>query len=139
MARTRRRTQAPPQRLILDSGAVIALSRQDQRARAALTAAWEAGVEVSIPSVVVAETVRGSARDAPVNGIIKAVGPARPVDEGTGRIAGGLLGQARSNGTVDAIVVASAIQLGGAVILTGDPEDLNLLASGHPDVVIHPL
>ena len=55
MARTRRRTQIPPpQRLILDSGAVIALSRNDQRARAALAAAWEAGVEVSIPSLVVA-------------------------------------------------------------------------------------
>ena len=68
MASSRRRVKAtPPTRLILDSGAVIALSRNDQRARAALAAAWEAGVEVSIPSVVVAETVRGSAKDAPVN------------------------------------------------------------------------
>jgi len=72
MARTRRRTETPPpQRLILDSGAVIALSRNDERARATLAAAWEAGVEVSIPSLVVAETVRGSAKDAPVNRVIK--------------------------------------------------------------------
>jgi len=140
MARTRRRTQdPPPQRLILDSGAVIALSRNDQRARAALAAAWEAGVEVSIPSLVVAETVRGSAKDAPVNRVIKAVGEVRPADEGTGRVAGGLLGAARSNSTVDAVVVASAIELGGGVVLTGDPDDLEALANGHPEVVVRTL
>ncbi len=140
MARTRRRTQdPPPQRLILDSGAVIALSRNDQRARAALAAAWEAGVEVSIPSLVVAETVRGSAKDAPVNRVIKAVGEVRPADEGTGRVAGGLLGAARSNSTVDAVVVASAIELGGGVVLTGDPDDLEAFANGHPEVVVRTL
>ena len=86
MARSRRRTQAPPpQRLILDSGAVIALSRNDLRARATLAAAREAGVEVSIPSVVVAETVRGSAKDAKVNRVIKSVGEVTAADERTGR------------------------------------------------------
>jgi hypothetical protein len=46
MARSHRRTQAPPpQRLILDSGAVIALSRNDVCARAVLAAAWEAADE----------------------------------------------------------------------------------------------
>ena len=91
MARTRR-TQAPPLRLILDGGAVIALSRNDARARAALAAAYEVGASVSIPSVVVAETVRGAARDAPVNRVISAVGQVVPADEATGRIAGSLLG-----------------------------------------------
>jgi hypothetical protein len=42
----KRRTEAPPQRLILDAGAVIASSRFDVRARAALAAAVEAGAEV---------------------------------------------------------------------------------------------
>ncbi len=140
MARSRRRTQAPPpQRLILDSGAVIALSRNDLRARAALAAAREAGVEVSIPSVVVAETVRGSAKDAAVNRVIKAVGEVSSADERTGRGAGALLGAARSTSTVDALVVASAIELGGGVVLTGDPDDLEPLASGHSEVVISAL
>jgi len=140
MARSRRRTQAPPpQRLILDSGAVIALSRNDLRARSTLAAAREAGVEVSIPSVVVAETVRGSAKDAPVNRVIKAVGEVSAADESTGRGAGSLLGAARSSSTVDALVVASAIELGGGVVLTGDPNDLEPLASGHPEVVISAL
>jgi predicted nucleic acid-binding protein len=140
MARSRRRqTQVPPQRLILDSGAVIALSRNDPRARATLAAAREAGVEVSIPSVVIAETVRGSAKDASVNRVIKAVGDVSSTDERTGRAAGALLGSARSTSTVDALVVASAIELGGGIVLTGDPDDLEPLATNHPEVVISEL
>ncbi len=137
MARSHRRTQTPPpQRLILDSGAVIALSRNDLRARAILAAAREAGVEVSIPSVVIAETVRGSAKDAKVNRVIKSVGDITAADEDIGRVAGALLGAARSTSTIDALVVASAIEVGGGVVLTGDPNDLEPLASGHPEVVI---
>lgn len=135
----KRRTQAPPQRLILDAGAVIALSRSDVRARAALVAAVEAGAEVSIPAVVVAETVRGAATDAPGNRVVKAVGQVDVVDEAVGRTAGRLLGDAGSSQTVDAIVVATAIEARGAVVLTGDPSDLEALASGHDEVVITPL
>jgi predicted nucleic acid-binding protein len=139
MARTRRTQTTAPHRLILDSGAVIALSRHDARARAVLTAAWEAGVEISIPSVVLAETVRGTATDAPVNRIVRAVGAVIAADEIAGRTAGGLLGTADSNSTVDALVVASAIGVGGGVILTGDPTDLEQLATGHVAVVIQAL
>lgn len=139
MARTRRTQQGPPQRLILDSGAVIALARNDARARAALTAAHGVGVRVSIPSVVVAETVRGAAKDAPVNRIIHAVGEVLPAEESTGRIAGGLIGSTKSQSTTDAVIVATAIEAGGAVILTGDPDDLDTLATAHPEVSIQPL
>ena len=138
MARTRR-TQAPPVRLILDSGAVIALSRNDARARAALAAAYEVGASVSIPSVVVAETVRGTAKDAPVNRVISAVGQEVPADEVTGRIAGALLGATRSASTIDALVVSTAVAAGGAVILTGDPDDLRQLAANNDGVLIQPL
>lgn len=140
MAR-RRQTQSPPAfRLILDSGAVIALSRRDDRARAALAAAWEVGAQVSIPAVVVAETVRGSGpRDAAVNRVITAVGDVGVTDETTGRVAGSLLGTARSDATVDALVVADAIERGGGVILTGNPDNLERLAEGHSEVVIEVL
>lgn len=140
MARRRRRTQdPPPQRLILDAGAVIALSRADQRARAVLAAAREARVDVSIPSVVVAETVRGTAADAPVNRVLKAVGEVDAADEAIGRTASRLLGHAGSSATVDAVVVATAVEVGGAVVLTGDPDDLSALADGHREVVIEAL
>lgn len=138
MAKRTRKPQAPPQRLILDSGAVIALSRNDVRARAGLAAALEADAEVSIPAVVVAETVRGRADEAPVNRIVKAVGEVDLADEAVGRVAG-LLGDTRSSSTVDAIVVATAIEASGAVVLTGDPDDLGALAADHAEVVIQPL
>ena len=134
-----RRAEAPPQRLILDAGAVIALSRADARARAVLAAAVEAGADVSIPAVVIAETVRGVAADAPVNRVVKAVGEVDIVTEAIGRTAGKLLGEADSSATVDAIVVATAIEASGAVILTGDPADLGALASRHREVVVQAL
>jgi predicted nucleic acid-binding protein len=137
VARTRRQT--PPQRLILDAGAVIGLSRADARARAALAAALEAGAEVSVPAVVVAETVRGGAADAPVNRVLKAVGEIDATDEPVGRTAGRLLGSAGSTATVDAVVVATAVEAGGAVILTGDAGDIRRLAADEPAVIIEPL
>ncbi|HXO19553.1 MAG TPA: hypothetical protein VOA87_06465, partial [Thermoanaerobaculia bacterium] len=74
MAGTRREGRQAPQRLILDSGAVIALARGDTKARAFLVRALEFMAPVEIPVVVVAETVRGGPRDAPVNRVLKAVG-----------------------------------------------------------------
>jgi predicted nucleic acid-binding protein len=137
VARVRR--QAPPPHLILDAGAVIGLSRADVRARAALAAALEAGADVSVPAVVVAETVREGPADAPVNRVLKAVGGIDVADEAIGRTAGRLLGRAGSAATVDAIVVATAIEAGGAVILTGDAGDLGRLAADDQRVTIEPL
>jgi predicted nucleic acid-binding protein len=138
MARPRRDRQAP-NRLILDSGAVIALSRRDLRARAFLARALELGALVEIPVVVVAETHRGDLRDAPVHRVLKAVGSVPEAREAHGRTAGRLLGAARSAHTVDALVVAHAVEAGGARILTGDPGDLTSLAASHPEVIIHSL
>jgi predicted nucleic acid-binding protein len=136
----RRRPARPPaHRLILDSGGVIALAREDHRARAALTAAWEVGADVIVPAVVVAETVRGTARDAPVNRILNAVGNVASATEDTARVAGALLARARSAATIDALVVAEAVQGGGGVVLTGDADDLGALSSRHVEVVVQPL
>ncbi len=139
MASTRRESRHAPQRLILDSGAVIALARGDSRARAFLTRALELMAPVEIPVVVVAETVRGGPRDATVNRVLKAVGSVPEAREIHGRTAGRLLGAARSASTVDALVVAQAVEAGGAHILTGDREDLSRLAAQNPEVWIHPL
>jgi predicted nucleic acid-binding protein len=140
MAGTRRPGfQTPPRRLILDSGAVIALARGDQRARAFLARALELNATIEIPVVVLAETVRGGPRDAPLNRILKAIGSVPVAQETHGRTAGRLLGSARSSSTVDALVVAQAVEAGGAQILTGDREDLERLAEAHPEVWIQPL
>lgn len=139
MASLQRAPAPSPRRLILDSGAVIALARGDQRARAFLARALELLAPVEIPVVVVAETLRGGPRDAPVNRVLKAVGTVPEAREVHGRIAGSLLGAARSVATVDALVVAHAIEDGGAHVLTGDREDLVRLAAPHPEVWIHVL
>jgi len=99
----------------------------------------ELGVSVEIPVVVVAETVRGGPRDAPVNRVLKAVGSVPEANEVHGRTAGRLLGAARSSHTIDALVVAHAVDKGGAHILMGDRDDLDRLAAPHPEVWVHPL
>lgn len=139
MAGHPRTDRQAPKRLILDSGAVLALARGDQRTRAFLARALELKVLVETPVVVVAETLRGEARDAPVHRVLKAVGAVPEAREVHGRIAGRLLGAARSAATVDALVVAHAVAAGGAQILTGDREDLEKLAAPHAEVWIHPL
>ncbi|MGH9102182.1 MAG: hypothetical protein ACRDYD_04245 [Acidimicrobiales bacterium] len=54
------------------------------------------------------------------------------------RIAGHLLAalDAGSELAVDALVVATAIRLGGGLVLTHDPTDLHRLAAGHINVAV---
>lgn len=139
MARPRRRQRLTPRLLVLDSGAVIALSRGDARARAFLQRARELMVPVEVPVVVVAETLRGGPSDAPVHRVLKAIGSVPAARESHGRTAGELLGAARSTSTIDALVVAHAVEAGGADILTGDRDDLERLAGRHPEVRVLPL
>lgn len=134
MARSRR--SPPPSLLILDSGAVIALARGEERARAFLHRAVELEAWVEVPVVVLAETTRGTDRDAAVNRVVKAVGAVPDTSETVGRRAGALLGRAPERGVADALVVAHAVEAGGGLILTSDPGDLGVLASGHPGVWI---
>jgi predicted nucleic acid-binding protein len=116
---------------------VIALSRGKGRARAFLARALELGAPVAVPVVVIAETIRGGPRDAPVHRVLKAVGSVPDAREIHGRTAGSLLGAAGSTATVDALVVAQALEDGGgAQVLTADPDDLHRLARPHPEVWI---
>ncbi len=131
MARSRPRS---PSLLILDSGAVIALSRRDARARAFLERAVELGSWVEVPAVVVAETTRGTARDAAVNRVLAAVDAVPSLDQAGARRAGALLGATGGANVIDALVVAQAVESGGGLILTSDPGDLSALAGQHPEV-----
>jgi predicted nucleic acid-binding protein len=115
--------RAVPQRLILDSGAVISWSRGDARTRTILREAIARQLELRVPVVVLAETLRGGARDAPVNRVLTAVGTAATVP-GTGRDAGQLLGRTGGTNTADALVAAEALAIPGSMILTSDPDDL---------------
>ncbi len=123
--------------LVLDSGAIIGLSRGDRRARIRLDAAKRNRAEVVIPVVVLAETTRGNGpRDAPVNLVLAQAGVVGILEESDARLAGELLGRADSNSTIDALVAAEAIRRAPSMVLTSDPDDLNELLADYPAVSV---
>lgn len=123
--------------IVLDSGAVIGLARGHARLRAALGKAHLLGTEVAVPMIVISETVRGNGpRDAAVNLVLARFGPQRPLDENTARLAGALLGAAKSNHTLDALVAAEALRVSPSTLITSDPDDMRVLLAGHPGVNI---
>jgi predicted nucleic acid-binding protein len=125
-------------RLILDSGAVVALARRDPAARAYVERALTQNDLVVLPAVVIAETTRGGGQDAPVNQVVKAVNEVTPTTERTARQAGRLLGTSPRRGmTVDALVAAEAVAHGPAVVLTSDPKDMSELLQQHRHVRVH--
>jgi hypothetical protein len=98
------------------------------------------GGAVRVPTAVLAETYRGTAADAMVDLVLRR--GVRPIATGRAmaRVAGGLRHRDHLDSchTVDAIVVATAIRLGGGVVATGDPTDLRSLARDHPNIRIEP-
>lgn len=131
--------------LILDSEALSALARPHEnperhlRVRAALRSAARGNRSVRVPSAVLVELYRGRGRDEPIDRVLGG-GFTRVVTTGAriARHAGHLLADAdRGSGmAVDALVVATAIRLGGGLVVTDDPHDLELLAGNHPAVRI---
>lgn len=137
MARARRKVTVAaglPERLILDSGAVIGWSKGAARPRALLARALELGMDVRVPVAVLAETLRGGPADAPVHRVLKAVS-IFPTPEPVGRRAGALLGRTSGSNVVDALVAAEAVVL-EADVLTGDPDDLARLLAGERGVSV---
>lgn len=131
--------------LVLDSEALSALARANhdrarhERVRAAMRAAHTRNAPVRVPSAVLVELYRGSGFDEPVDAVL-AQGILQVVTTGarTARIAGHLLARvgAGSEMAIDALVVATAVRLGGGMIVTHDPSDLTALASGAPNVSV---
>lgn len=122
--------------LVLDSGGLTAIARNDQRARAALLAFSRAGAPVVLPAVVIAESTRAAASDALVNRVVRAVDVVS-TGEAEAREAARLKRLAGMSGveqTIDALVVAAATLAGGGAVLTSDPDDIEALAAARPDV-----
>ena len=123
--------------IVLDAGAVIGLARGNAALRALVVTAHRAGNEIIVPMVVLAQTVRGEGpRDAAVNLTLAQFAPHPPLDEPTACLAGSLLGAARSNSTIDALVAAEALRRAPSLVLTGDPDDLGALLAGQRGVSI---
>ncbi|MGH8995205.1 MAG: PIN domain-containing protein [Acidimicrobiales bacterium] len=131
--------------LVLDSGVVMALVSRDRaakrRAQGYLQAAWERSLLVRAPTAALAEVYRGGRRDAAIDKLVRSA--VRPITTGLGtaRLAGALLARHRLDSChlVDAVVVATTVRLGGGVVLTSDPADLDRLAAGNPNVIVRGL
>ncbi len=131
--------------LVLDSEAVSALARPHQdrqrheRVRAAMRSAHRHNAPIRIPSAVLVELYRGHGTDEAIDGLLGR-GFAQVVTTGArmARIAGHLLADldAGSEMAIDALVVATAIRLGGGIVATHDPDDLERLAARHRNVSI---
>lgn len=104
-----------------------------------MRSAHDRNFPVRVPSAVLVELYRGRGTDEVIDSVL-ARGFARVVTTGAriARVAGHLLaavGSGKEMG-IDALVVATAIRLGGGIIVTHDPQDLTALAAGHPNVSI---
>ncbi len=113
-------------RLVLDSGALVALERNDRSAWSRLKNAQLAGMEVVTHGGVVGQVWRGrGAREARLAKALAGVA-VLGLDDRLGRAAGELLARARQKDVIDAAVVLLATD--GDVLLTSDAEDLASLA-----------
>jgi hypothetical protein len=133
--------------VVLDTRAleVITNPKADVRAtqlmRDLLANAARVGIPVRVPTAVLAEAYRGTAADAAIDRLLgNGISPIT-LGQSTARHAGGLRHRDRLDSchTVDAVVVATAIRLGGGIIATGDPDDLLSLARDHANIKIQAL
>lgn len=112
--------------MILDAGALIAVSRNDRAMIARLLAAEQDGDELRTHPMVIAQVWRDHrGRQAQLARLLRGV-EIVPIDDELGRRCGELLGKARTSDPIDAAVVLIAAD--GEPIVTSDPEDILHLA-----------
>jgi hypothetical protein len=118
-------------KLVLDSGALIALERNDRPMWRRLKVAVRAGSVPVTHGGVVGQVWRGgSARQALLAKALAEV-EVRPLDNSLGLASGALLGATSGRDVIDAALVLLARD--GDQIVTSDPDDIALLAeaTGH--------
>ena len=114
-------------RIIFDSGAIIASERNDATLAAILKAARKDRTPILVPATVVAETWRGASTHARTAHLFGSVDGFPELNEQTARRVGALLAISRTAEIVDGNVVAIAIALRPATIVTSDVNDITHL------------
>jgi hypothetical protein len=114
-----------------DTGMLVALERQKQRATAAFRTIVRRGFLPIVPAVVYAEWWRGR---TDVREEILAAVIVEDMPPALCRAAGEALGAVRGSTLADAVVMASAALRGGGVVYTGDVGDLVRLQRHFPTV-----
>jgi hypothetical protein len=112
--------------LILDSGALIALERNDRAMWRRLEAAHLSGSVPVSHGGVIGQARRGPGpRQTPLTKALDGI-DVRPLDDALGRAAGELLTETRRRDVIDAALVLLARD--GDHVVTSDPDDLEPLA-----------
>jgi hypothetical protein len=114
-------------RIILDSGAITASERNDATMAAILKAARKGRTPILVPATVVAETWRGASTHARTAHLFGSVDGFPELNEQTAGRVGALLAISRTTEIVDGNVVAIAIALRPATIVTSDVNDITHL------------
>lgn len=112
--------------LVLDTGALIALDRGDERAWALLRAATRGAQVVQVPVGALAQAWRGGPRQARLAQALKKCDEI-PLNGRTARQVGELCGKTRTDDVIDASVVvtaARAARRGAVDVLTSDRADI---------------
>lgn len=120
--------------LTLDSGALIGFERADRRVLTHLKEAQQRGLELTLPTAVLAEVWRDGRHTARIAALLDAC-IVEPLYEDLARVAGEALAAVRGASVIDAIVMSSAAQRGDRV-MTSDFDDLDRLRSYFPTVRI---
>ena len=136
-------------RLVLDAEAVNALldpgHPAERKVRRAMEAARRLRREVVIATGTLAELYRGAGRNQALDALLaREAGDGlvlRDTDRTLARLIGALLAEAGAGSALfaDAHPVAAAVEAGGGVIQTADPDDLTRLAAPYRTVVVEAL
>lgn len=110
--------------LVLDTGALIGLDRNDRALWALLKSAALDLEPVVVPAAALAQAWRGGPRQARLAAALDHCETAS--FDALARDAGELCGRAQTSDVVDASVALTAARVGGALV-TGDPLDLRRL------------
>ncbi|MEA2219730.1 MAG: hypothetical protein QOJ35_2356 [Solirubrobacteraceae bacterium] len=115
--------------LVLDAGVLIAHERGDRSPAAWLARAAREGIDVAVAvaAPTIAEVWRGGSRQARLARLLD-VCRIIDCDRELARSGGEIMARANSREALDAIVIAAAVVVGGAV-LTDDLSDLRSLGS----------
>ena len=116
--------------LVLDSEGLSKLAAGDARTRGYLDSARTRGARVAVSAITLTETLRGGPRDAAVYRVLSRI-TVVPVSPEIARRAGELLGETGLSGhrcAIDAIVVATALELARPVVLDRAGADTQVVA-----------
>jgi predicted nucleic acid-binding protein len=113
---------------VLDSGALIALERNDRAVWAALKLAALKSSDVLVPSTALAQVWRGAAGQAQLSRVLEHCVIAS--FDAVARAVGELCGRTRTTDICDAHVAIIAARQ-GEVLYTSDPQDLRRLVAAY--------